>query len=239
METVRYAVQQFGLFCCIGFSPILMATPDQQLITPEGIPKYLSEQEGIRFCCAAEMMKTQRDTLLCLAFFYTGCRMTEMILLKPEDIRLSHGGIISGTLKQRAKKRHRFVPVNKRFLKRLVKFAKQSGIRPYERIWKFSRDTALRRIKHCMELAGITDKRANSRTLRHTFAVACKMQGVPLDDIQKLLGHALIKNTMIYTNIMGKEQQRMIRHIWPSHLRLKINLVFMRLKSYFKDRAAK
>jgi site-specific recombinase XerD len=236
---MRYAVQQFGLFCCIGTTPKDMPTSDQQLITAEGIPKYLSKEEGIRFCCAAEMLSDELNTLLCLAFFYTGCRMTEILSLKPGDIYLSDGGIISGTLKQRKKKRHRFVPVDRRFLRRLIKFAERNNIQPHERFWKFSRFTSLRRIKDCMEIAEINTKLANSRTLRHSFAVSCAMQGVPIGGIQKLLGHAMLKNTLIYTNIMGSEQRKLISRVWPSAFRLKINLVFMRLKSYIKNRATK
>ena len=216
-----------------------MITEDQELISASGIPKYLSQSEGIRFCCAAEMMACELDTLFCLTFHYTGCRMTEILLLKPKDIQFGLGGIVSGTLKQRLKKRHRLIPVEKRFLKRLLKYTEREGISANGRIWTFSRHTGLRRIKECMAIAEIDKARANSRTLRHSFAVSCKMQGVQLDDVQKLPGHALIKNTMIYTNIMGPEQRKLISRTWPNRFKLKIVLVFMRLKSFFRSRATK
>ena len=160
-----------------------MTTRERQLITADGTPKYLSHDQGVRFCCAAELMKTELDTLLCLTFHYTGCRMNEVLAFKPKDISLSEGGVYSGTLKQRTAGIYRFIPVKKRFLRRLLKFVKEQNIQSHDLIKTFSRWSGLRRIQDCMEIAGITDRPNNSRTLRHSYAVTCKMEGLQLDDI--------------------------------------------------------
>jgi integrase/recombinase XerD len=62
-------------------------------------------------------------------------------------------------------------------------------------------------VKETAALAGIT-KRVSPHTLRHSIATTLLEHGMPLEQIQKFLGHAKIDTTQIYaasTTAMIKE----------------------------------
>ncbi|MFO7606521.1 MAG: tyrosine-type recombinase/integrase [Desulfurivibrionaceae bacterium] len=52
--------------------------------------------------------------------------------------------------------------------------------------------------------AGI-NKRATVHTLRHSFATHMLENGVNIRTLQKLLGHADVKTTELYTHVMQKD----------------------------------
>ncbi len=49
------------------------------------------------------------------------------------------------------------------------------------------------------------DKRVNAHTLRHSFATHMLENGTNIRIIQKLLGHADVKTTEIYTHVVKKD----------------------------------
>ncbi|MBS1734297.1 MAG: tyrosine-type recombinase/integrase, partial [Bacteroidetes bacterium] len=55
-------------------------------------------------------------------------------------------------------------------------------------------------VQRAAQLAGIT-KRVNVHSLRHTYATHLLEDGVNILTIKELLGHASIKNTMIYLHV--------------------------------------
>ena len=56
-------------------------------------------------------------------------------------------------------------------------------------------------IKEVMDKAGI-DKQISSHCARHTFATHCLTLGIPLEVVQKVLGHADIRTTQIYAKLV-------------------------------------
>ena len=59
-------------------------------------------------------------------------------------------------------------------------------------------------IKRAAQAAGI-DKRATPRTPRHSFATHLLENGVNIRVVQELMGHADVKTTEIYTQVMQRD----------------------------------
>ncbi len=67
--------------------------------------------------------------------------------------------------------------------------------------------TVQQAVKRAIAVAGIT-KKASTHTFRHSFATHLLEDGVPIYDVQKLLGHARIETTMIYNHVAAPVERR-------------------------------
>ncbi len=65
------------------------------------------------------------------------------------------------------------------------------------RLWPWSRTTDWGRVKQVMENAGIVGSHASPKGLRHSFGVHAVQSGVPLNLVQRWLGHAKMATTAI------------------------------------------
>ena len=50
--------------------------------------------------------------------------------------------------------------------------------------------------------------------LRHSYGVHAITSGVPLNMLQKWLGHAMMETTAIYADAVGEEQQTIAARMW-------------------------
>jgi integrase len=177
-----------------------------------GQRKYLNNEERQRFLKAADLADptTRR---LCLILAYTGCRITEALSLTPSSIQFSEGLIAVRTLKKRGKLWVREVPVPEEVIAVLV--ADQASNKPGDnRLYPFGRTEAWKRIKSVMADAEVIGLQASPRGLRHGFAVSAVLAGVPLNIVQKWLGHATISTTSIYVDAVGAEERELMRRVW-------------------------
>lgn len=62
-------------------------------------------------------------------------------------------------------------------------------------------------VKLALGVAGIT-KKAGTHTFRHSFATHLIESGVPIQDVQKLLGHSRIETTQIYIHVAAPVERR-------------------------------
>ena len=69
-------------------------------------------------------------------------------------------------------------------------------------------------MRKLMALAGIVGCRASPRGLRHAFGIATLQSGVPINLIQRWMGHARLKTTMIYMSVSGPEELSFARRFW-------------------------
>lgn len=179
------------------------------LIDARGRRKYLNAAERRAFIAAAR--KREHEVfMLCWLLHDTGCRLSEALALTPE--RIDHAGqmIIFESLKKRRRGIYRAVPCSPKLIKALRAMTSDNAMP----IWPWHRMTAYRRIKEIMTEIGVRGPHATSRGLRHGFGVAAVESGVPLNLIQRWLGHARMETTAIYADAVGEEEIKIASRLW-------------------------
>ncbi len=172
----------------------------------EGRRKYLTKSEGIAYLRSASQLPTQRR-LFCQTVFFLGCRITEALSLSDEDIDVAEFAIRVRCLKKRGKLITRRIPIPETLAKEL----KALGV---GNLWPFSRSTGWRIIKGVMNDAGINGIQATCKGLRHAFGVRGALGRVPVNVIQKWMGHSNPMTTSIYLAVCGDEERELITRTW-------------------------
>lgn len=185
---------------------------DGSLYTQYGQRKYLNNEERQRFLEAAELADPSTK-ILCMILVYTGCRISEALSLTFSSVQVSEGLISIRSLKKRGKLWIREVPVPHEITKAIYNIH-QSQISPDAALFSFARTEAWKRVNAIMQTARIAGPQATSRGLRHGFAVSAILAGVPLNIVQKWLGHSSIATTAIYTNVVGAEERQLMGRVW-------------------------
>ena len=189
------------------------------LYARDGQRKYLNTDERSRFFTAAGAADPATRTL-CMTLAHTGCRISEALALSVASVQLSAGVISIRTLKKRGRFHVREIPIPPDLLAALDEV---HGIRELQqdmamavqkRLWPWSRTWAWTRVKAVMAHAGISGLQANPRGLRHSFGVHAVHSGVPLNLVQRWLGHARMLTTAIYANVVGPEEIAIAERMW-------------------------
>jgi len=208
-----------------GPGPDIQAAPSpspqtgMQLHTQNGARKYLTAGERDAFLRAAEHADRQVRTL-CMTLAYAGCRLSEARALTADRVDLAAGVLVIESLKKRRTGIFRAVPVPPALLEALDLvhgIRERQGRRGKgrgERLWPWSRMTGWRAVHAAMAAAGLDDPHASPKGLRHGFGVAAVSAGIPLNLVQKWLGHAQLTTTAIYANAVGAEEKDIARRMW-------------------------
>ncbi len=190
-----------------------------QLFDQAGHRKYLTAEERTAFLKAAEDADRQARTF-CMALAYTGCRISEALQLTADRLDLAGKVIVFESLKKRRRGLFRAVPVPATVLDALDLV---HGVREAQRgrddgkdflLWPWGRSTAWRRVSEAMQQAGIRGPQASPKGLRHGFGVTAVQAGIPLNMVQKWLGHAQLSTTAIYADAVGAEEQEIAGRMW-------------------------
>lgn len=181
------------------------------LFGPGGQRKYLTPDERLRFIKAAKQRETDVQAF-CWLLADTGCRITEALHLTTDRVDTSAGLVIFESLKKRRPGIYRAVPVREELLTLVNAVSENSN----GRIWHWHRMTAYRRVREVMTTAGIHGPHANARGLRHSFAIAALEAGVPLNLVQRWLGHASMATTAIYADAVGIEERKIANRLWTN-----------------------
>lgn len=194
------------------------ATNPFMLYDQKGNRKYLTKSERQAFIDAAKRASPEIETF-CLTLAYTGARISEIMALVPLRIDTSANAIIIECLKKRKRGVYRAVPVPAELLLRLdqvhgIEARRSDPELNSRRLWTWSRTTAWTRVRTIMKAAGIAGGPVMPKALRHAFGVGGTQAGVPLNLIQRWLGHADIETTAIYTNVMGEEERALATRMW-------------------------
>ena len=199
--------------------PAPLPSPGLRLHTSEGARKYLTAGERDAFLRAAERADRSIRTL-CMTLAYAGCRLSEALALTADRVDLAAGVLVFESLKKRRSGVFRAVPVPPALLEALnlvhgirelqARRGKGHGIR----LWPWSRMTGWRAVHAVMAAAGLDGPHASPKGLRHGFGVAAVSAGIPLNLVQKWLGHAQLTTTAIYADAVGAEEKDIARRMW-------------------------
>jgi site-specific recombinase XerD len=69
-------------------------------------------------------------------------------------------------------------------------------------------------VKAVLEAAGVQGTQASPKGLRHGFGVAAVQAGIPLNLVQRWLGHAQLSTTAIYAEALGPEERGIASRMW-------------------------
>lgn len=188
---------------------------EMQLFSVNGERLYLTASERKQFEKVSKRQKREIMTFA-LVLLYTGCRLSEALNIREKHIDLENYSIGIESLKKRKKGIFRNIPVPERLIESLdlvhvIRTSKNKN----RFLWEFSRMTAWRKIKEIMEHADIQGPQASPKGLRHGFGVyAIADCEIPLNMVQKWLGHADLKTTAIYANALGREERDIANKMW-------------------------
>lgn len=174
---------------------------------PKRLPVYLTREEIDRLFEAPDraLPLGRRDHAILVTLGYTGLRLQELVGLNTLDVDFDRA-----TLRVVGKgRKERLVPMN-----RTVRAVLESYLSDAERVvadgeravFLNARGKRLsgRAVQYLVDqhaaTAGVDREHLSPHKLRHTFATLLHGQDVDLIDIQKLLGHASLTSTQIYTH---------------------------------------
>jgi integrase len=182
---------------------------------PDGRRKYLTNDER-----SSVLDFASRESLtiytFCFVLAATGCRVSEALTLTLTNVDRNSQCIVIESLKKRRRGIYRTVPVPRMLIEMLFSV---HGHQDHERrLWSWSRMTAWRRVNEAMSAAGVRGLQASPKGFRHGFGVSAIQSGVPLNMVQKWLGHADLRTTAIYTCATGPEEVGIAERMWSAML---------------------
>jgi integrase/recombinase XerD len=180
----------------------------------DGRRKYLTPNERERFLAAALAHPREQLSTFCLVLAYCGCRISEALGLRGSGIQTEDCFIAFQSLKKRGRLVVREVPVPEFLVARLRKVHPEA-LDDDRQLWSWSRSRAWRLVKSVMAAAGIAaGPHATPKGLRHAFGIHAIRSGVPLNMVQRWLGHASLTTTAIYTEAIGAEERELASRMW-------------------------
>ena len=188
------------------------------------LPKVISTVDFEKIYQAAyqknDKHKTARNHITLLLLFGLGCRISEIIKIRLQDINeMDHSLVITGK-----RQKQRLLPLTQDLFKQLMNYIHQH--RPFltkpqvhsvlvnNRGKQASRVDVWRWLSLWSKKAGFSDVK-NPHQFRHGFATCLLENGADLRSIQFLLGHSSIQTTQIYTSVKKDHLQKIIQNHHP------------------------
>lgn len=176
------------------------------------LPKIISVKDInrlLQITTVDDAPKSRRDHAMLALLYASGIRVTELVSLNVDDVNFSEGSVRVKGKKSGIKER--YIPVTgdalealrvyiERGRRQLLHTQKDPALFLNHRGKRLTRQGAWLIIKRYVEEIGIEGK-VTPHTLRHSFAAHKLSLGKSLQDIQKLLGHANISTTQVYTHL--------------------------------------
>ena len=191
------------------------------------LPKLLSEDEVDRLLTEARSLRddpaeSARLTALLEILYATGLRVSELV-----SLRWPPFGDDSRFLVIRGKgNKERLVPLSEPARQAIEAYAGWRGVFISGKTspWLFpsrgeaghlTRQRFGQLLKDLATAAGILPSKVSPHVLRHAFASHLLAHGADLRAVQKMLGHADISTTQIYTHVLEARKQALVRQHHP------------------------
>ncbi|MCI4364681.1 MAG: tyrosine-type recombinase/integrase [Thermoplasmata archaeon] len=182
------------LFRSFGYSIADQLEPPRR---PERLPRYLTEDEMHRLFEAVK--DSPRDSAMVHVLGFAGLRVGELCHLELEDIEFERN-----VLHVRSGKgdKDREVVLEDRSRAAIDRYLTERTLvgEGSTRLFPVGPVTVERIVRKAAQAAGI-QHRVTPHVLRHTLATALLSRGCDIRYIQKLLGHASVATTQIYTHV--------------------------------------
>ena len=181
------------------YKPVIQKTELPEILDMDEVIKLLDAPKG-------DTVKAKRDRVMLELLYATGMKVSELIELTQENVKLRFN-----IIKIESKKHERTVPIYPEASKHLSEYIKiyrpaiaddntellftNLNGKPLSRqgVWKI--------IKQYAGNIGI-NKTITPHTLRHSFAVHLLENGADINDIKEMMGHQDISSTMFYSNML-------------------------------------
>ena len=183
------------LFRSFGFSVADQLEPPRR---PARLPHYLTEEETHRLFDAVQ--ESSRDSAMVHILAFGGLRVGELCHLQLEDIEFERNLLHVRSGKGDKDREVVLEEKSRAALDRYLADRATAGGAESTRLFPVGPVTVERVVRKAAQRAGIP-RRVTPHMLRHTLATALLSRGCDIRYIQKLLGHASVATTQIYTHV--------------------------------------
>jgi integrase/recombinase XerD len=204
--TARKVASAKSFFKFMVDSGRMKENPAQNLPSPQVSKRalrFLSPSEYQKLLGEAAKLSTpeaRRDAVMLELLYATGLRIGELVALNTENIDLERNYVRIDS-KRQVPFDHRLGPILGNFLRNdrldLLYDESEQALFLNRRGKRLTRQGFWQIIKGYAARAGLGGK-VTPQTLRHSFARRKLQNGVDLNQVQRLLGHAFISSTRIY-----------------------------------------
>ncbi|HZY71013.1 MAG TPA: site-specific tyrosine recombinase/integron integrase [Thermoplasmata archaeon] len=186
-----------GLTCLFRSFGLSIAEGLEAPRRPERLPRYLNEDEMHRLLEAVH--ESPRDSAMVHVLAFGGLRVSELCHLEVTDIEFERNIL---HIRSGKGDRDREVVLDDRGRAAIDRYLTERALagENVARLFPVGAVTVERVVRRAAERAGIP-RRVTPHTLRHTLATTLLSRGCDIRYIQKLLGHASVATTQIYTHV--------------------------------------
>jgi site-specific recombinase XerD len=165
-----------------------------------------------------DVIDSKRDYAIFLLAYRHGLRASEIGILSTADLDLKQYRLRIHRLKNSLDGQHMLQPDEVKALKAYLK--ERNSNTPALFLSRNNTPISRRRLdelmKHYGELAGIPESKRHFHALKHSIATHLLDAGADLRFVQDWIGHASIKNTVIYAQLTSRRRDAEARKVFTS-----------------------